>query len=640
MPTPPKPTGSKAARKRAAAPTTEASHKRAATRNNAPADDDDVVRFSRGAAPPSWLNMSSAKGLQLNAAKVAHWTASAGGKAAAQRGEELDQLRLLGSVELSFTRDDSSDDLLAERLGLLEKPGKSRGADAKWYKTRGAGRFDAPTETWHKTSGEFVGQGFVSPSLLLKAIFDGHLLPEQEWAAEVLEAVGLLTTPDAQLWGCPLMRTIIAPPAALRAVAMVRGSKGDKGGTKKRAIAVKQEAAQGGGAGSSSAEPTIELTAHVYVSRLLLYLCAHPSIRVLLSRLTPPAGGGIVQPIDALPSYPQCFLSHGGANASPFSLEGVLKACEHRGYREAAQPRGVALRLKRYQAQALAWMQDMERLPRGINGLFWEERAFGDGGTYHFSPQLGEMRLEAPPVMHGGLLCDEARLVCHPSTNDPSHPPTAPRVQPLTADPLTCTPQMGLGKTLELVSLVVATLEQPQPPPPDGLLASRATLIVVPVTLVSQWMAEIAKSVGAGSPLTYRKYTSDNLIKRDGGGAWRRAAAALAAHDIVVTTYPAVRKHCRTAALPPHLPSKFFSHHQIHHHPPRGAQALPHCRTTALPHLPSPSPQAPAPYPTPDPPPFSAGQVRRGAAARGVEARGARRDAGGALQHHRARAQV
>ena len=40
----------------------------------------------------------------------------------------------------------------------------------------------------------------------------------------------------------------------------------------------------------------------------------------------PPAGGGIVQPLDALPSYPQCFLSHGGANASPFSLEGVRRA--------------------------------------------------------------------------------------------------------------------------------------------------------------------------------------------------------------------------------------------------------------------------------------------------------------------------
>ena len=447
MPTPPK-TGSNAARKRAAAPTTEASHKRAATRTHTPAGDDDVLRFARtNVAPPPWLNMTSAKALRLNADDVEHWTASAGGKAAAQRGEELDQLRLLGSVELSFTRDDCSDGLLAERLGLLEKPTKSRVADAKWHRSRRP--VDVPTEAWHKTTGEFIGQGFVSPSLLLQAIFDGHLLPDQEWAAEVLEAVGLLTTPDAMLWGCPLMRTIIAPPAALRAAALEgKGGKGGKGGAKKRATGVKQE---GGGAGSSSAAPTIELTAHVYVTRLLLYLVAHPSIRVLLSRLTPPAGGGIVQPLDALPSYPQCFLSHGGANASPFSLEGVLKACEHRGYREAAQPRGVALPLKRYQAQALAWMQDMEELPRGINSLFWEERAFGDGGTYYFSPQLGEMRLEAPPLMHGGLLCDEARPAClpplhrrttSPPTHDPSTPPTAPRSQAPTFRPSPAAPPL------------------------------------------------------------------------------------------------------------------------------------------------------------------------------------------------------
>ena len=394
--------------KRAAAPTTtEASHKRAATRNNTPADDDDVLRFTR--EPPPWLAMSSAKALHLSTAKVVHWTSNEGGRAAAKRGEELDQLRLLGSIELSFTRDDSCDDFLVERLGLLEKPGRPRAADAKWYKSRGAGRLaDAPTETWHKTSGEFVGQGFVSPSLLLQTIFDGHLLPDQEWASEVLEAVGLLTTPDAQLWGCPLMRAVIAPPASLHAICKAQQ---ERGGKKRPKRPVKLEAAYAGGAGSSSPELTIELTAHVYVSRLLLYLCAHPSIRVLLSRLTPPTGGGLLQPLTTLPSYPHCFLSHGGANASPFSLEGVLKACEHRGYQEAAQPRGVALRLKRYQAQALAWMEDMEdtaRLPRGINGLFWETRAFGDGGSYHFSPQLGEMRLEAPPVMHGGLLCDES----------------------------------------------------------------------------------------------------------------------------------------------------------------------------------------------------------------------------------------
>ena len=64
----------------------------------------------------------------------------------------------------------------------------------------------------------------------------------------------------------------------------------------------------------------------------------------------------------------------GGAASPPFSLEGVLKSSEHGGYREAVQPEGLALTLKPYQQQALAWMSDMEALPRGINGLFWERR--------------------------------------------------------------------------------------------------------------------------------------------------------------------------------------------------------------------------------------------------------------------------
>ena len=97
----------------------------------------------------------------------------------------------------------------------------------------------------------------------------------------------------------------------------------------------------------------------------------------------------------------------------------------------------MSLPLKQYQRQTLAWMRDMEDaslLPRGINGLFWEERAFGDGGTYYFSPQLGEMRLEAPPLMHGGLLCDEARPPCHPSRL-PLGGPVARGTAPLAALP-------------------------------------------------------------------------------------------------------------------------------------------------------------------------------------------------------------
>ena len=174
-----------------------------------------------------------------------------------------------------------------------------------------------------------------------------------------------------------------------------------------------------------------------------------------------------------------------------------------------------------------------QALPRGVNGLFWEERRFGDGGSYHYSPQLGEMRLAPPPTMHGGLLCDE----------------------------------MGLGKTLEIVGLVVASLardaeaaaaaggggggdddeadEAEEPMGRVGLIPSKATLIVAPPTLVSQWLAEVAKSTTPTLGLRLAKYTHDDLIRRDNAGAWRARAAALAANDIVLTTYPALDK-CTT----------------------------------------------------------------------------------------------
>ena len=65
----------------------------------------------------------------------------------------------------------------------------------------------------------------------------------------------------------------------------------------------------------------------------------------------------------------------------------------------------IALPMKPYQLQAISWMRQMEG--RNLNDLFWEKRAFGDGGEYWFAPDLGECRLEEPPTASGGLLCDE-----------------------------------------------------------------------------------------------------------------------------------------------------------------------------------------------------------------------------------------
>ena len=114
----------------------------------------------------------------------------------------------------------------------------------------------------------------------------------------------------------------------------------------------------------------LRLDVHVYVSRLLLYMIAHPAIRIVLDRLT--ARNAPVLPCDALPDYPPTFRCHGSANAQPFSLEGVLQMVEHAG---CEWSRG---RRPRTHAQAVPGagtrLNARHGLPRGINGLFGSER--------------------------------------------------------------------------------------------------------------------------------------------------------------------------------------------------------------------------------------------------------------------------
>lgn len=74
--------------------------------------------------------------------------------------------------------------------------------------------------------------------------------------------------------------------------------------------------------------------------------------------------------------------------------EWLLQAAEHTGYSQPeTQPDGIAdhITLLPYQLQSLQWMMDMESLPGGLNSLFWEERAWLDGGTYYYSPALGNI---------------------------------------------------------------------------------------------------------------------------------------------------------------------------------------------------------------------------------------------------------
>ena len=165
---------------------------------------------------------------------------------------------------------------------------------------------------------------------------------------------------------------------------------------------------------------------------------------------------------------------------SDFTLAGILKCSVSTGYeRECKQPEELSLQMLHYQRETVAWMQDMESLEGGLNSLFWEKRIWNDGtgDEYWYFPMGGELRLQKPPIITGGMLCEE----------------------------------MGMGKTLEVLALILnddrqtrnMSLSHKHLAPHEQHLAkgdndkvqitSSSSLIIVPSTLLSQWIGEVDK---------------------------------------------------------------------------------------------------------------------------------------------------
>ncbi|DBB09876.1 TPA: hypothetical protein ACH3X3_001489 [Trebouxia sp. C0006] len=178
------------------------------------------------------------------------------------------------------------------------------------------------------------------------------------------------------------------------------------------------------------------------------------------------------------------------------TLPGLMELLQADERPEADQPEGLLVSLRPYQRQSLKFMLDIEQTEGGFRDQLFCQVTNSQGDTYWYSPLLGRCSTHVDPMPQGGILGEE----------------------------------MGLGKTVEVAALV---LSHPAPPlqsthktTADGLIASRATLVVCPVSLMGQWAEELAdKAKGRLKVLLHH------------GPKRSKDPKDLAAYDIVLVTY-------------------------------------------------------------------------------------------------------
>ncbi|TFY66346.1 hypothetical protein EVG20_g4743 [Dentipellis fragilis] len=162
----------------------------------------------------------------------------------------------------------------------------------------------------------------------------------------------------------------------------------------------------------------------------------------------------------------------------------------------------LRVNLLKHQAQALQWCIDHEypKLPEKETDKpvqFWQYRKMGAKSYYYNiatkSPQ------EAKPELGRGALCADS---------------------------------MGLGKTLTMISLILATKDD------NSSKFSKSTLIVVPLSVLSNWEKQIDDHCMPGA-VSYCVYY---------GTGRSMSAKDLQKYDVVLTTYQTVTKEHENAA--------------------------------------------------------------------------------------------
>lgn len=150
----------------------------------------------------------------------------------------------------------------------------------------------------------------------------------------------------------------------------------------------------------------------------------------------------------------------------------------------------LAVTLFPYQLETISWMLSREENPISINGFV---RSFGERSVDIITGN--EVINEINPVkITGGILCDE----------------------------------MGMGKTLMVIALILLHSKFPMINYPNNLEKSKGTLIITPSTLTSQWLNEIERNA---PQLNHYFYQGQDIEPFE-----------LAKYDVVLTTYQVLQK--------------------------------------------------------------------------------------------------
>lgn len=187
----------------------------------------------------------------------------------------------------------------------------------------------------------------------------------------------------------------------------------------------------------------------------------------------------------------------------------------------AEQPTRIITPLLKHQGQAIYFMRKREGLPVTIIDE-------GDNATSKKEVTV-ETSLYKEQVKENGRVVWFNVITGHTYRNKPQ-----PSLGGILAD------VMGLGKTLNVLSLVTGSLQEArvfakQQPPTDNdfgtelLLNSRATLLVCPLSTIVNWEEQIKTHLD--KPLKYYIYQ---------GGNRTNEATELRDYDMVITTYGAV----------------------------------------------------------------------------------------------------